>query len=173
MAGRTPSQTIGPFFHEALRWKDGAKVTFARAGKRVVVRGRILDGAGKPVPDALIETWQRAPEGESPVGARGKSRPHGLGRVETANDGRFRLETLMPGGALPSLEVVIFMRGLLTALRTRVYLASEEDVRADPQLAAIAGSPRLKTLVATRRGDSEFTWDVRLQGKGETVFFAP
>jgi protocatechuate 3,4-dioxygenase alpha subunit len=172
VAGRTPSQTIGPFFHEGLRWRDGGKVTFARRGNRVILKGRVIDGAGMPVADALVETWQLSPDGKPPAPARGKARPHGFGRVETGKDGGFRFETLMPGGAIPSLDVTIFMRGLLKPLRTRVYLAPEGSVRADPQLAAIADSPRLKTLVAARRGESEFTWDVRLQGKGETVFFS-
>ena len=61
MAGRTASQTIGPFFHEALRWPDGGKVRFAEPGRRIVLTGRMLDGAGEPVGDALIETWQASP----------------------------------------------------------------------------------------------------------------
>lgn len=172
MAGRTPSQTVGPFFHEALRWRDGGKVEFAEQGRAVVLAGRILDGAGEPVADALLETWQRSPGGEAPAGAGGDSRPHGFGRVETAKDGSFRIETRMPGGVTPSIDVAIFARGLLKPLRTRVYLAPEERVRADPQLAPLAASARLKTLLATPRGPAEFHWDVRLQGEGETIFFA-
>jgi protocatechuate 3,4-dioxygenase alpha subunit len=78
----------------------------------------------------------------------------------------------MPGGEVPSIDVAIFARGLLKPLRTRVYLVPEERARADPQLASLAASDRLGTLVATPRGDAEFRWDVRLQGEGETVFFA-
>jgi len=173
MAGRTPSQTIGPFFHESLRWRDGGRVAFAAGGRPVVLAGRLLDGAGEPVGDALVETWQLSPDGRVPAGARGDSRPHGFGRVETAKDGSFRIETLMPGGEVPSIDVAIFARGLLKPLRTRVYLVPEERARADPQLASLAASARLRTLVATPRGDAEFRWDVRLQGEGETVFFAP
>ena len=172
MAGRTPSQTVGPFFHEALRWPDGGKVAFAENGRSVILTGRILDGAGDPVADALLETWQRSPEGRPPTGARGASKPHGMGRVETGKDGRFRIETRMPGGDAPCLEVAIFARGLLKPLRTRVYLAGEERARADPQLAPLASSARLRSLVAAPCGDAEFQWDVRLQGEGETVFFA-
>ena len=62
MAQRSPSQTIGPFFHEGLRWKDGGRVGFASSGERIVLTGRILDGAGEPVGDALIETWQQTPK---------------------------------------------------------------------------------------------------------------
>lgn len=172
MALRTPSQTIGPFFHDALRWRDGGKVAFAEAGTRIVLTGRIVDGGGDPVGDALVESWQRSPKGGTPEGARGTVNPHGFGRVETAKDGTYRIETSMPGGDAPSIDLAIFARGLLKPLRTRVYLAPEDKVRAEPAMKPLAGSPRLKTLVATASGASEYRWDVRLQGAGETVFFA-
>ena len=172
MALRTSSQTIGPFFHEALRWRDGGKVAFAESGKRVVLAGRIVDGDGNPVGDAMVETWQRSPQGSTPASAQGPTNPHGFGRVETAKDGTFRIETSLPGGAAPCIDVSILARGLLKALRTRVYLAPEGAVRADPAMKALAASPRLKTLIATAAGEGEYRWEVRLQGEGETVFFA-
>ena len=167
MADRTPSQTVGPFFHEALRWKDGGKVASAGGGEPVVLVGRITDGAGAPVGDAMVETWQA----QSPGAAASSGNPRGFARVETSADGTFRIETSMPPSELPFLDVTLFARGLLKALRTRVYLAPEEAVRADPLLAPIASSPRLATLVARRAG-AEYRWDVRLQGEDETVFFA-
>ena len=172
MPERTPSQTIGPFFHEALRWRDGGRVAFAEKGKGIVLTGCILDGAGEPVADAMVETWQLSPQGAAPGDARGSANPHGFGRVETAKDGTFRIETSMPAGAIPFIDVAIFARGLLKPLRTRVYLAAEDRVRAEPLLKPLAGSPRLKTLVAAPAGDAQYRWDVRLQGEGETVFFA-
>ena len=172
MAQRTPSQTVGPFFHEALRWPGGGIVAFAENGRRVVLDGRIVDGAGLPVGDALVETWQHSPRGATPAGAPGGANPHGFGRVETARDGSFRIATAMPGGAAPALDVAIFARGLLKPLRTRVYLAPEDKVRVDPLMAPLAASARLRTLIATPVGESAYRWDVRLQGEGETVFFA-
>jgi protocatechuate 3,4-dioxygenase alpha subunit len=174
---RMPSQTIGPFFHEALRWDDGGRVRFAEKGEPIVLTGRVLDGAGQPVGDAMIETWQLSPEGRPPVAAKGGERPHGFGRVETAKDGTYRIETSMPGGAVPCIDVAIFARGLLKALRTRVYLADEARVRTEALLKPIAGSPRLHTLIAARASETSesravYHWDVRLQGAGETVFFA-
>jgi protocatechuate 3,4-dioxygenase alpha subunit len=169
---RTPSQTVGPFFHEALRWRDGGRVGFAEPGTAVKLVGRLLDGAGAPIPDAMVETWQLAPTGGAPAPATGSDKPHGFGRVECAADGTFMIETRMPGGDAPCLEVSIFARGLLKALRTRAYLAPEAAVRKDPAMAAIAGSPRLATLVARPAGAGEYRWDVRLQGDGETIFFA-
>jgi protocatechuate 3,4-dioxygenase alpha subunit len=167
---RTPSQTVGPFFHEALRWRDGHRAAFSEPGEDVVLVGRMFDGAGAPVGDALVETWQRSPKGETPAGAE-TGNPYGFARVETRKDGTFRIETRMPGGTAPCLDVTIVARGLLKPLRTRVYLAPEAAVRADPAMKPIASSPRLKTLLATREA-GEFRWDVRLQGDGETVFFS-
>jgi protocatechuate 3,4-dioxygenase alpha subunit len=167
---RSPSQTIGPFFHEALRWKDGGKVGFAAPGERVVLAGRIFDGAGDPVGDAMIETWQPVREGSG--AAPGASNPYGFARVETAKDGTFRIETAMPAGDAPALDVSIFARGLLKPLRTRVYLAPRESARRDPVLARLADSPRIDTLVAARAGNGDYRWEVRLQGERETVFFA-
>lgn len=155
---RTPSQTVGPFFHEALRWKGGGPLRAAGAGDKVVITGRLIDGAGHPVGDAMLEAWQESPPG--------------FVRIETAEDGTYRIETLMPQGPVPSLDVAIFARGLLKPLRTRVYLAPEESVRAEPLVAPIASSPRVATLVARAAGQGEYRWDVRLQGEGETVFLA-
>ena len=173
MPARSPSQTVGPFFSEALRWRDGHRAAFAEPGKRVVITGRLLDGAGVPVSDALVETWQRSPTGATPAPATGEGNPNGFARANTAADGTFRIETAMPGATrAPYLDVTILARGLLKALRTRVYLAPEAQVRAEPALKPIATSPRLATLVAREAGPAEYHWDVRLQGDGETVFFA-
>jgi protocatechuate 3,4-dioxygenase alpha subunit len=168
---RTPSQTIGPFFHLGLRWPEGGRVSFAEKGTPLVLTGRITDGAGEAVGDALFETWQHCPTGEAPACATGSRNPNGFGRVETAPDGTFRIETTMPGGKSPSIDVSIFARGLLKPLRTRVYF-SAEAARTDSDIASIAGSPRLSTLIAKAAGGNEYRWDVRLQGEGETVFFA-
>jgi protocatechuate 3,4-dioxygenase alpha subunit len=172
MAARSPSQTIGPFFHEALRWDSGGQVRFPTNGEPVVLHGRIYDGAGDPVGDAMVETWQKLPKGCKPAPAAGASNPYAFGRVETNKDGTFRIETSMPQGEAPFLDVTIFARGLLKPLRTRVYLAPRDKVRADAQLAKLADSPRLDTLIAKPGEKGEYRWEVRLQGEGETVFFA-
>ena len=173
MPGRTPSQTVGPFFSDALRWHDGGIVKFAEpAGDRIVIEGRVFDGAGAAVADALVETWQLSPTGRACAPAPGDANPHGFGRVNTSADGSFRIETAMPGGSgVPFLEVTLLARGLLKALRTRVYLAPLERVRTEPSLAPLSASPRLATLVASAQGGGRYRWDVHLQGEGETVFF--
>jgi protocatechuate 3,4-dioxygenase alpha subunit len=170
---RTPSQTIGPFFHGSLRWPECERVRFAEKGEAITITGRLLDGAGETLGDSLIETWQLSPSGKVPAAGKDETYPHGLGRVETDKNGVYRLETLMPGsanGGAPHLEVTVFARGLLKPLRTRVYFGDEAKVRADPLLKPLAGSPRLNTLIAKREG-SVYHWDIRLQGAGETVFF--
>jgi protocatechuate 3,4-dioxygenase alpha subunit len=157
VAARTPSQTVGPFFHEALRWNDDERVSSANAGPMVTLAGRVLDGAGTAVSDAIVEAWH---------GASG-----GVRRMLTGPDGSFRLESPMPAGDIPHVEILVFARGLLKPVRTRAYLVPIERVRSDPALAALGASPRLATLVATPAGEREYRWDIHLQGPAETVFF--
>jgi protocatechuate 3,4-dioxygenase, alpha subunit len=171
MALRCPSQTVGPFYHLGLDWKDGHKAGFSETGRRIVLKGTLIDGGGDPVSDALVETWQHSPRGTTPASAQGDGNPHGFARVQSRADGTFQIETLMPGGDVPCIDVSIFARGLLKALRTRVYLAPEDKVRGEALLEPLAGSARVKTLIAKPLGDSEYHWTVRLQGEGETVFF--
>jgi protocatechuate 3,4-dioxygenase alpha subunit len=144
---------------------------FAEAGRLRRNRRLRARWCRRPIADALIETWQLSPPAPRPF-LRHPARPNGFGRVATAPDGTFRIETSMPAGAAPCLEVTILARGLMKALRTRVYIAPEAKVRAEPLLAAIATSPRLATLVAQPGAEGSYRWDVRLQGEGETVFFA-
>ena len=177
MTIRTPSQTIGPFFHVGLKWDDGGKVPFSGPGERIRLTGRVYDGSGAPVADALLETWQTDASGNVPVAGEA-DRACGYGRVATDADGNYTLDTLMPGACsgpgqknyVPQINVTIFARGLLKAVRSRVFLAAADAVKDDP-LARAAGG-RAKTLVAVRDAqDSKlWRWDVRLQGKDETVF---
>jgi len=168
MPQRSPSQTVGPYYAIALPWKDGGRVTGC-SGERLVLEGRILDGAGQPVPDALLETWQSPDRNAAPSP---DGRPHGFGRVSADASGLYRIETAMPAGSVPYLDVTILARGLLKHLHTRVYFADEARVRGEPALAPLASSPRLATLIAREAAAGEYRWDVRLQGEGETVFFA-
>ena len=175
----TPSQTVGPFFARELLWKDGGIVLFPGLGQRITLTGCVFDGAGAPIYDALFETWQADSSGQFPSGHDG-ARPYGYGRVSTDTEGRYAIETIMPGpfkGAggeryAPQISVSIFARGLLKALQTRVFLAPLDAITDDPLVRAIGDPERVRTLIASRDpGDPKlYHWDVRLRGAGEAVF---
>ena len=175
----TPSQTVGPFFARELLWKDGGIVLFHGLGERITLTGQVFDGNGAPIFDALFETWQADPTGKFPSGDDG-ARPYGYSRVSTDTEGRYAIETVMPGSYkgpggetyAPQISVAIFARGLLKALHTRVFLAPLEAIKDDPLARAIGDPDRLRTLVAVRdpRDAKIYRWDVRLRGAGEAVF---
>lgn len=144
MSGRspTPSQTVGPFFGYALPFAGGPE---AEPGG-VRIEGRLLDGAGEPVPDGLVEIWA--------AGA--------FSRCRTDPEGAYH--ALMPPA--PHYEVTVFARGLLRQLATRVYAPGTDP---DAVLAAVEPARRA-TLVARRDGDV-LVFDINLQGPQETVFF--
>lgn len=188
--GITPSQTVGPFLAIGLPWSDGSFVVPAGTPGAIVISGQVLDGAGAPVPDALVETWQADPESrfDHPDDPRGAARPgvagfRGFGRSATDTTGRYELITLRPGPLpgpdgqteAPHLDVSVFARGLLDRVVTRIYFPDEVQANAaDPVLSAIADASRRATLVATadpERPDAAFRFDIRLQGDRETVFF--
>jgi protocatechuate 3,4-dioxygenase, alpha subunit len=179
VATPTPSQTVGPFFARELIWSDGGKVLFAGHGDRVTLTGRVFDGNGAPVVDALFETWQADAAGRLPSGGEG-DRPYGYGRVSTGADGGYAIDTVVPGSFrgrggetyAPQLSVAIFARGLLKAVQTRVFLAPLDAIKDDPLARAIGDRHRLQTLVAARdpRDPKVYRWDVRLRGADETVF---
>jgi protocatechuate 3,4-dioxygenase, alpha subunit len=192
--GITPSQTVGPFLAIALPWPDGPLVVPEGTPDAITVTGLVTDGAGQPLPDALVETWQADADGRfdhpgdprGPVGPNtAPSRPpgfRGFGRSATDADGRYRIVTVKPGplptpdGGMeaPHIDVSVFARGLLDRVVTRIYFPDETAANdADPVLASIAPDRR-GTLIAVAQpaGQArEFTFDIRLQGPHETVFF--
>ena len=155
----TPSQTVCPYYTLGLLYSnelvsDGIRIT-----------GRVLDGAGEPVPDAVVEIWQADEEG--------RYRPDfGWGRSGCDADGRYSFTTCKPGsvdGQAPHVTMLVFARGLLKPVLTRMYFPHEEEANArDPVLSAVDDPT---TLVARSVADG-LEFDVRLQGDGETVFFA-
>jgi protocatechuate 3,4-dioxygenase alpha subunit len=174
----TPSQTIGPFFAEGLRWAGGAELFPASTpGRRIGLAGAVFDGEENTVPDALIEFWQ--PDASGRFGLPRESSCPGFGRVLTDRNGRFAITTVVPGrvpcadGRLqsPHILVVLFARGLLKQVVTRVYFDGEASNGEDPVL-ALCGA-RAPTLIARpdASGAGAYRWDIVLQGKDETVFF--
>jgi protocatechuate 3,4-dioxygenase, alpha subunit len=193
-AGITPSQTIGPFLAIGLPWRDGPFVVPAGTPGAIVITGVVLDGAGEPLGDALVETWQADPDSRfaHPDDPRGPAAPavgtfRAFGRCATDAQGQYRIVTLRPGplpapggGAeAPHLDVSVFARGLLDRVVTRIYLPDEIEANAaDPVLSSITDPDRRQTLIATvgegepgGGGSAEFRFDIRLQGEHETVFF--
>lgn len=175
----TASQTVGPFFQIGVAWLYGDELCGPEvSGERITLRGRVLDGDGQPVPDALLEIWQADAEGRypHPEDARGAGCApgfRGFARLPTQSDGSFRLRTIKPGrvgGQAPHLNVMVFMRGLLRALPTRVYFPDEVPNAEDPVLARVPEARRA-TLIARHGEPGVLIWDVRMQGEGETVFF--
>lgn len=168
--GLTPSQTVGPFLHLALDWPGGGELCPPGMPGAVGISGRVFDGAGQPVADALVETWQADASGRYSPG-------WGFGRCPTDGDGAWRVHTRKPGrvpaadGGLqaPHLAVSLFARGLLDRVVTRLYFADEAAANAaDPLLARVPPARRDTLLAVLVAGGYRF--DIRLQGHGETVF---
>jgi protocatechuate 3,4-dioxygenase alpha subunit len=178
----TPSQTVGPFVHLGFDPMTVTDAATGAAGTPVTVAGRVLDGAGQPIPDAILELWQANAAGryEHPEDRRNVPLDpgfHGFLRVPTAADGTYRLRTVKPGpvpgpdGApqAPHILVCLFMRGLLRHLYTRIYFADEPGNATDPIL-GLVDPARRATLIAEAEGGGTYRWDVVVQGQGETVF---
>jgi protocatechuate 3,4-dioxygenase alpha subunit len=182
-APATASQTVGPYFRiglEHLYITDLAPS--AAAGDKIAIRGRVVDGDGKPVNDALLEIWQADAHGKYAHPDDTQVKPptpgfKGFGRVPTDENGVFRFATVKPGrvpgpgGApqAPHLLVAVFMRGLLKHLLTRIYFPDDPANAADPVLKLVPAQRR-STLIATKSNDG-LEWNVILQGENETVFF--
>ncbi|HYH19006.1 MAG TPA: protocatechuate 3,4-dioxygenase subunit alpha [Azospirillum sp.] len=187
-AGTTPSQTVGPFFHKALDRPAWSDLTAGGArGEVIRIEGRVLDGDGVPVTDALLEIWQADAGGryahpdDTREGAPDANFP-GFGRAATDGTGTYRFTTVRPGPVpgngnamqAPHILVSVFARGLLDRLVTRIYFADEPANDTDPVLNAIADPAARRTLLAAREdagGVVTYRFDIVLQGDGETAFF--
>jgi protocatechuate 3,4-dioxygenase, alpha subunit len=192
---QTPSQTVGPFFAYGLvpsqygysegnafpSLFDGCIADETVPGEQIELVGKVFDGAGQAIPDAVIEILQADASGRY-LQARDEAQPgfRGFGRFGTGTDSRheFRFQTIKPGatrdGQAPHLNVIVLMRGLLVHAFTRIYFGDEAANDRDPVLASLP-APRRKTLLAVResgRGSCPvYRFDIRMQGADETVFF--
>ncbi len=180
----TPSQTVGPYFAIGLPWMGECDAVDPDTSGRIRIYGTVFDGAGEPVVDHLIETWQAddpgrfadlyAYAGPSQLkGFRGFAR---CGAEEV--DGTYELFTVKPGrvpgrdGSLqaPHIDVSVFARGLLHRCVTRIYFEDEADANAEDPVLRSVPAARRESLLARLTGDG-YRFDIRLQGQGETVFF--
>ena len=191
--GITPSQTVGPFFAYCLTPQDydfpvvfSADLTHpSTPGERVTIRGRVTDGDGLPITDAMLEIWQADPEGRyahpADTRAAGNTGFSGFGRVATDGEGFFSFTTVKPGPVpfpgggeqAPHVAVALFARGMLRHVVTRVYFPDEPETARDPVLALVPADRR-STLVARREDGGEgvvYHFDISVQGEHETVFF--
>jgi protocatechuate 3,4-dioxygenase alpha subunit len=182
--GLTPSQTVGPFLSIGLTWPDGAYAATPSTPGARWVRGQMFDGAGAPVTDGLIETWQADPAGRfhhpddpSASAIDPVSGFRGFGRCATGPAGEWAICILKPGQVAaadggwqaPHLDVSVFARGLLDRVVTRIYFDDEAEANAsDPVLRSVP-EHRRGTLIAATATDG-YTFDIRLQGEQETVF---
>lgn len=171
----TPGQTIGPFFGYALPFDRDSELVPPGTTGAVRLHGVVTDGAGLPVPDALLEIWQADADGVVPKATGSLHRDGwtftGWGRASTDRDGRYSFTTVKPGatqaGSAPFFAVTVFARGLLNRLFTRAYLPGD-DLAAEPLLASLPDQRR-DTLIAVA-DEQGLLFDIRLQGDGETVF---
>ena len=207
--GQTPSQTVGPFFHYGLPWKGGADLIGdlnmgARldlippghdhladprkrgkiAGQTIEISGTVLDGAGQPISDVMVEIWQANAAGRyaAPQDMREDLALDadfiGFGRSSTDVNGVYRFRTVRPGrvpgpgNALQASHIAIGVmgRGLIKRLVTRLYFPDAAENDDDPILALVSEARR-GTLVAKADGAHKYRFDIVLQGENETVFF--
>ncbi len=183
--GTTPSATVGPFLAIGLTWADGPYAVAEGTPGAIWLRGRVFDGNGDLVPDAMVETWQADPDGrfaspDDPRGAAAYPGFRGLGRSSTVEPaGEFGVFTLKPGrvpdgeGGLqaPHIDVSVFARGVLDRVVTRIYFADEAEANAQDAVLRSLPEDRRDTLIATPTDDG-YRFDIHLQGDRETVFFA-
>ncbi len=183
MRGLTPFQTVGPFFHFALPYRGGDTLANeSTPGEPIVIDGVVTDGAGTPVPDALVEIWQADAEGRyhHPDDDRSDSAAafDGFGRTPTDGEGRYSFSTIklghVPGhDGKPQARHILFGiigRGILTRYVTRMYF-DDDPSTADDQILRLVPEQRRATLIARSDGKRRYRFDIVLQGANETVFF--
>jgi protocatechuate 3,4-dioxygenase alpha subunit len=193
MPGLTPSQTVGPFFEIGLvpaaygfrPLIDSIVASPETPGDHIVIEGRVLDGDGAGVPDAMVEIWQADHKGRYAHPDDGRPLAsnsfRGFGRSGTDENGAFRFETIKPGATpgpngttqAPHINVSVFARGILKRMFTRIYFPNEPLNRSDPILALVPAERRDTLVARPDPSDAKrFRFDIRLQGGDETVFFA-
>ena len=192
--GQTPSQTVGPYFAYGLTpeqyrypFRSTASNVIAKAGTdgtHIRIEGQVFDGQGDPVPDAMIEIWQANAHGRynHPDDDRQDNLLDpdfkGFGRVGTDSDGGFWFETVKPGAidraCAPHINVIVFMRGMLSHAYTRVYFSDEATANDGDPVLSVVEAARRGTLIARRDeqpGGIVYRFDIHMQGQNETVFF--
>ncbi|CAN5249947.1 protocatechuate 3,4-dioxygenase subunit alpha [soil metagenome] len=177
---QTPSQTVGPFYGFALPYEGGPELVDPSHPAAIRLHGRVTDGAGAGLQDALVEVWQPDEAGRISRELGSHERDGytftGFGRAATTRAGDFTFTTVKPGsveGGAPYVLVTVFARGLLHHLFTRAYFvetAELETLAATDAVLKSVPAERRPTLVAVADGPRSYRFDIHLQGEGETVF---
>jgi protocatechuate 3,4-dioxygenase alpha subunit len=174
---QTPSQTVGPFFGFALPYPGGPNLVPASSARAIRLHGTVFDGAGQPVPDAIVEIWQADESGALPTAVGSLDRDGytftGFGRDATTRAGSYGFTTIRPGGVgggVPYVVACIFARGLTHHLFTRIYFPEDAELHAADVLLSSVPADRRATLVAIAEVEGSYRFDIHLQGDGETVF---
>lgn len=166
----TPSQTIGPFSHEAWRWACALSDAVAAGAGSIEIAGIIRDGSGEPIDDAMIEAW--APAATAATDEAALPLP-GFRRTPSGPGGEFRLTLPRPAASAagePATYITVFARGLVLHQFTAVFLADDSGL-SDSAILRQVPAERRATLIARKTGDASYAWDIQLQGGAETVFF--
>ncbi|GAA1211764.1 protocatechuate 3,4-dioxygenase subunit alpha [Rhodoglobus aureus] len=173
----TPGQTVGPFFGYALPYEGSENLVPPHHPHAVRLTGAVYDGTGVPVPDALIEVWQADENGNIPTARGSLTRDRhvftGFGRSATTRDGSYSFTTVEPGSindTAPFFALVLFARGILDKLHSRIYLPQDRDALEHDPFLSVLPPQRRATLVANRQSDGSLHHDIHLQGDDETVF---
>jgi protocatechuate 3,4-dioxygenase alpha subunit len=174
----TPAQTVGPFYGYALPYEKDNELLAPGSPGSIRLQGTVYDGSGQAIPDAILEIWQPDSAGRIVQKTGSLVRDGytftGWGRGAVGNSGVYTFTTVNPGptrpGAAAFISVAIFARGLTNRLFTRIYLPEDPEALANDPLLNSLDPERRKTLIARRDPDGGLTFDIRLQGEGETVF---
>ena len=173
----TPGQTIGPFYGYALPYDHDSELVPPGRADAIQLHGTVTDGAGQPIPDALLELWQADADGQV-VRRPGSLKRDGWtftgwGRAAVDDAGHYSFTTLRPGatepGKAPFFLITVFGRGVTHRLFTRAYLPEDEEALANDPLLASLDAERRETCIAAAE-PTGYRFDIRLQGEGETVF---
>ncbi len=178
---QTPSQTIGPYYAIGLtrstthiEYTGAVSNTVSGDGERIIIRGKVFDGDGQAVEDAMVEIFQADANGNA-----SNADFLGLARSETGDseDASFTFNTIKPGspekGEAPYIAVIVYLRGLLLHTYTRIYFSDEKESNLQDPVFRQLPVDRRDTLIATRElsKQARYRFDIHMQGENETLFF--
>lgn len=192
-------ETTGPVFgHDMLGPRDNDLIlNYAQPGEmalgpRIVVRGRVLDEHGRPVPDCLLEVWQANAGGRYRHRKEGYQAPldpnfGGFGRTITDAEGHYEFRTVLPGPyPWPNgmadwrpahIHVSLFGHAFAQRLITQMYFEGDPLIWHCPIVGAIDSREAIETLVAALDMSETLPMDARvyrfdmvLRGRRQTFF---